>query len=286
VKLAVVGHVEWVDFLVTPTLPVRGQILHVRSAHEAPGGGGAMGAFALRSLTGAAAFYCAVGDDHRAAQTVAGLRATGLDVRAGVHAGLAQRRVVSHLTDDGARAITVLGERLVPHGDDDLPWSDLAGYDGVFLTAGDAGAVRAARQARVLVATPRAREPIIAAGVNVDVLVGSGEDPGEAVDDELLAAARPRWVVQTEGERGGSWRAADGTEGRGAATPVPGPRVDDYGCGDAFAAALTAALAAGHPIAEACALAAPVGAALLCERAPAVGDLSPLWRLPPGTPDD
>jgi ribokinase len=59
---------------------------------------------------------------------------------------------------------------------------------------------------------------------------------------------------------------------------LPGPPVDSYGCGDSFAAALAAGLAAGQPIDAACALAARVGAALLTERAPAVGDLSPLWR--------
>jgi ribokinase len=274
VRLGVVGHVEWVDFLVCEHLPRPGEIHHVRSAHEAPGGGGAMGAYALGSIAGAATFYCAVGDDHRARLTAEGLRAAGLDVRAAVRAGTPQRRVVTFLTDDGERTITVLGDRLVPHGDDDLPWDELAAFDGIYLTAGDAGAVRAARQARVLVATPRARDPILAAGVAVDVLVGSAIDPDERVDEELRAAARPRYIVQTEGPAGGSWRAADGTEGRWAATPPPGPPVDGYGCGDAFAAALTAALAAGRSIDEACRLAAPAGAALLCERAPAVGDLS------------
>ena len=276
-RLGVVGHVEWVDFLVSESLPRPGEIDHVRSAHEAPGGGGTMGAYALRALTGACTFYCAVGDDHRARLTADGLRAAGLDVRAAVHPGTPQRRVVTYLTDDGERAITVLGERLVPHGADDLAWDELAGFDAVYLTAGDAGAVRAARAAGVLVATPRARQPIIDAGVQVDVLVGSAGDPGERVDAELERAARPRYVVQTEGPQGGFWRAADGTTGRWAATPLPGPPVDAYGCGDAFAAALTAALASGRSIDEACRLAAPVGAALLTERAPAVGDLSRFW---------
>src|SRR6185295_1476746 len=125
VRVAVVGHVEWVDFLVSARLPRPGEIHHVRSAHEAPGGGGAMGAYAMRSLVGSCAFYCAVGDDHRAGLTAAGLHAAGLDVHAAVHAETPQRRVVTYLTDDGERAITVLGERLVPHGDDPLPWDDL-----------------------------------------------------------------------------------------------------------------------------------------------------------------
>jgi ribokinase len=272
VRLGVVGHVEWVDFLVCERLPRPGEIHHVVSAHEAPGGGGAMGAYGVRSVAGACAFYCAVGDDHRAGLTAAGLRDAGLEVHAAERRGTPQRRVVTYLPADGERAITVLGERLVPHGADPLPWGDLAGFEAVYLTAGDADAARAARRAPILVATARAREPVLAAGITVDVLVGSAGDPGERVDDALRAAARV--VVQTEGANGGSWRAADGTHGRWAATPPPGPPVDAYGCGDAFAAALTAALGAGHPIDEACRRAAPAGAAVLCERAPAVGDLA------------
>ncbi|WP_187369279.1 PfkB family carbohydrate kinase [Baekduia soli] len=275
--VAVVGHVEWVDFLVLPRLPRPGEIVHATGAHEGPGGGGAMAARALAALTGVATFLCAVGDDARGERTAEGLRAAGIDVRAAVRAGVAQRRAVAWLTGDGDRSITVVGEDVVPRGDDPLDWPALAGCDGVLLMAGDAGAVRAARAVPLLVASPRARGPVVAAGVAVDVLVGSAVDPLEAIDDELLAAARPRHVVRTEGAAGGSWRAADGTTGRWVATPPPGARVDDYGCGDAFAAALTAALAAGRPIADACALAARVGAALLCQRAPAVGGLGALW---------
>jgi ribokinase len=278
VRLAVVGHVEWVDFVVAERLPRPGEILHAASVHEGPAGGGGMAASALRSLTGGCTFYCAVGDDPRGAASVRELAAAGIDVAAAVRAGREQRRVVTYLTTgDGERTITVLGPRLVPHGDDALDWAALGGFDGVFLTAGDAAAVRAARAARVLVATPRARDVLVEAAVPLDAVVGSAGDPGEAIDEALVAATRPRYVVRTEGARGGAWEGADGSRGRWDAVPLPGAPVDAYGCGDAFAAALTAALAAGRPIAEACAVGARVGAALLCERAPAVGDLAPLW---------
>jgi ribokinase len=276
VTLAVVGHVEWVDFLITERLPEAGEILHARAHHEGPAGGGGMAAYAMRSLTGGCLFFCALGQDVRGRRAEELLLAEGLDVRAAVHAR-PQRRTVTYLTDDGERTITVLGERLVARGADDLPWDELAACDGVCFMAGDAGALRAARAARVLVAAPRMRDELVAAGVQVDALVGSAHDPSEQMDDELLAATSPRYVVQTEHAEGGRWRAADGTTGRWAATPLPGEPVDAYGCGDAFAAALTAALAAGRSIDEACALGARVGAALLCERAPAVGDLAPLW---------
>jgi ribokinase len=280
VKLAVVGHVEWVDFVFADRLPAAGEILHARDAWEAPAGGGAMAAYALKSLTGGATFFCGVGEDERARRTVDGLRAFGLDVEAGVRAGRAQRRTLTYLTGDHERTITVLGPRLEPHGDDHVDWSALAGFDGVLFFAGDAAAARACRQADVMVSTGRARTALLEAGIQVDALVGSADDPAEVVDDELLAAVRPRWVVATAGERGGSWRAvgdADAPAGRWAASPLPGPPVDTFGCGDAFASALMAGLAAGRSIADACALGARVGAALVCERAPSVGRLAPLW---------
>ena len=236
-----------------------------------------MAAYALTALTGAGRVLDRA--RRRRARRGVGADAARRGRRGprGVREGAPQRRVITYLTADGERTITVLGERFVPQGDDvGVDWSELSSYDAIYLTAGDAAVTRAARGARLLAATARARDAILAAGVEVDVLVGSATDPGERLDDELLAVARPASIVQTEGARGGSWRAADGTSGRWAATPLPGAPVDAYGCGDAFATALTAALARGDAIDAACDLAARVGAALLCERAPAVGDLAAL----------
>jgi ribokinase len=279
VKLAVVGHVEWVDFVAVDRLPTPGEIVAARDAWEAPAGGGAMAATALRSLIGAATFFCAVGRDGRGFATLEQLRGTGLEVVAGMRGDRDQRRTLTYLTADGERTITQLGPPLAPEGGDDLPWSALQDYDGVLFFAGDAAAARACRAAKVMVSTGRARAALLEAGVQVDALVGSVDDADEAVDDELLMASRPKWVVETEGERGGAWWApgSEGPAGRWAATPPPGAPVDAFGCGDAFAAALMAGVADGRPIADACALGARVGAALLCERAPAVGDLSHLW---------
>ncbi len=284
-KLAVVGHVEWVDFVLVDRLPAVGEIVVARDAWEAPAGGGAMAALALHSLTGAATFFCAVGRDGRGFATLEDLRETGLEVLAAMRGDRDQRRTLTYLTADGERTITALAAPLVPHGDDGLPWTDLEDYDGVLFFAGDAAAARACREAKVMVSTGRARAALLETGVQVDALVGSADDVDEAVDDELLMASRPRWIVETEGERGGAWwapGAAGGDEiesarGRWTATPPPGEPVDTFGCGDAFAAALMAGLAVGRPIADACALGARVGAALRCERAPAVGDLAHLW---------
>jgi ribokinase len=292
VRLAVVGHVEWVDFVLAGRLPSSGEIAAAEAAWEAAAGGGAMAAYALKALTGEATFCCAIGDDARAQATVADLRAAGLDVRA-AERDRPQRRTLTWLTADHERTITTLGPPLEPRGAD-LP--DLSGFDGVVLFDGDAAAARAARAARTMVATARTRAALLEAGVSVDALVGSANDATEPVDDALLAVARPRWVVETDGARGGRWRAGwedparpgaespvcdvaatEARSGRWSAAPLPGEPLDAFGCGDAFAASLMAALADGRSIEAACALGARVGATVLCERAPAVGDLAPLW---------
>ena len=66
------------------------------------------------------------------------------------------REVLTLLDRNGERTILPIGERLQPEGDDSLDWDRLADADGVYVTAGDQGALRRARAARVLVATPRA----------------------------------------------------------------------------------------------------------------------------------
>lgn len=276
-RLGVVGHVEWVDFVLAQRLPRAGEIADAGAAWEAAAGGGAMAAYALKSLTEAATFCCAVGDDARGAACAADLRADGLDVHASVHAGVPQRRTLTWLTADHERTITTLSPPLEPHGAE-LP--DLSGFDGIALFGGDAAAAVASRAAKTLVATARTRAALIASGVHVDALIGSADDATEPLDDELLAACRPRWVIETEGERGGRWRAAASASpaaGRWAATVLPDAPQDAFGCGDAFAVSVMAALADGCSIEQACGVGARAGAAVLCERAPAVGELAEVW---------
>ncbi len=128
-------------------------------------------------------------------------------------------------------------------------------------------ALRAARAARVLVATPRALDVIAETGVQLDVLVSSANDAGEQVDAQALDPA-PRLVVHTRGADGGTWSTPDGDAGAWPAEPLPGPAVDSYGSGDAFAAGLTYGLGAGLPAGEAAALGARQGALCLTGRGP------------------
>ena len=265
VRVGVVGHVEWVQFAVVDQVPAAGEIVHARETFFEPAGGGAVAAVQLARLAGSALFFTAMGNDDAAQDAARGLRERyGVDVHAG-RRDAPQRRTFTFLDDAGERTITVLGERIVPVRSDPLPWETLAELDGIYLTGGDADAVRAARAARALVGTPRAMGALAASGVKLDVLVRSASDPGEHYEPGMLDPA-PRWVVSTRGGRGGAWTGE--TEGTWKATALPGPAVDAYGCGDSFAAALAYGLGAGMDLPDAIELGARCGAACLCGRGP------------------
>lgn len=270
-RVGVVGHVEWLDFAVVDRLPGPGEIVTATEHFEVAAGGGAVAAVQLRKLAGAATFLTALGDDERAARAAAELRDEhGLDLHAAVRAR-PQRRAFTHLDADAERTITVLGERLVPRGDDPLPWDSLAALDGIYLTGGDAAAARAARGARTLVATARAVDALLASGVTPDVLVASARDEKERAG--IAELPRPRWLVLTDGARGGRWEG-EGGGGEWTAAPLPGPPVDAYGCGDSFAAGIAYGLAAGMGIADALALGARCGAHCLTGRGPYAAQLT------------
>ena len=264
-RVGVVGHVEWVQFAVVPRVPAAGEIVHASETFDEPGGGGAVAAVQLRRLAGAATFLTALGDDEAAARTARQLRDRfGVDLHAAIRPA-PQRRTFTFLDDAHERTITVLGERIVPASSDPLPWETLGGLDAIYFTGGDAGAVRAARAARVLVATPRAGAALAASRVRLDVLVRSATDPGERYEPGALDP-EPRWVVSTRGADGGTWRGE--SSGSWRASPLPGAPVDAYGCGDSFAAGLTFGLGAGMELVAAIELAARCGATCLTGRGP------------------
>jgi len=266
VRVAVVGHVEWAEFVRVEHVPAAGEIVHASERWEGPGGGGAVAAAELARLAGEALFLTALGDDETGRRAAAELAAAGVRVAA-ARRPEPTRRVFVHVDGAGERTITVIGPRLAPRRTDPLPWQELAGCDAVYLTAADPAGVRAARGARVLVATPRALEALRGAGVRLDALIGSARDPSERSTPGELAPP-PALRIETDGERGGLWRDAAGGAGCWAAAPLPGPPADAYGAGDRFAAALTWALGARQPLADALAFAALRGAAALTERGP------------------
>ena len=263
-QVAVVGHVEWVEFLRVERFPSRGEIAHALDSWAEPAGGGSVAAARLAELAGSSRFFTAVGNDSRGRRSIPGLQALGVTVEAAVRPE-PQRRAVTFVEASGERTITVIGERMAARLDDPLPWDVLAGCDAVYFTGGDAGALRAARRARTLVATPRALATLVETCVQLDALVGSADDEGERYRGGELDPP-PRLVVWTEGAAGGAYEVAGGEKGRFAATPLPRGVADAYGCGDSFAAGLTYGLGASLPLAEALAVASRSGAEQLTRR--------------------
>ena len=196
-------------------MPHPGEIVHASHTFEEPAGGGAVAAVQLRKLAGEAALFTAFGDDETGHRSEAELREHGVRVEARFHPE-PQRRAFVHLTP-GERTITVLGPRLGPSGAADLPWELLDDTDAVYLTAGDVEAVRQARRARTLVATPRGLDTLADAHVELDALVMSGRDAGERYSPGDLDPA-PRLIVRTA--RGHRGRVGD----RGRASAAAGAR--------------------------------------------------------------
>ena len=270
-RAAVVGHVEWIEFVEVDHVPEPGEIVHADRTFQLPGGGGAVAVVQLAKLAGSATLFTAFGDDELGHRAERELRELGVDVEC-VFRDEPQRRGFVYLDSDGERTITVLGPRLGPSGADPLPWERLDEADAVYLTAGDAEAARHARRARALVASARALSTLEGSGVELDVLVASGKDAGERYMRGQLDPP-PRFVVRTMGAAGGSWETADGSEGSWESTPLPGPLVDVYGAGDSFAAGLSYGIGEYGDIAEAVKLAARCGAACATGRGPYEGQL-------------
>jgi ribokinase len=270
-RAAVVGHVEWIEFLRVSKMPTAGEIVHASDWWEAPGGGGSVAAVQLLKLAGTCSFFTALGDDDIGRRAHRELLGLGLDVHAVFHPR-PTRRGVTHVDATGERTITVVGERLAPSATDPLPWGQLEDVDAIYFTAGDAGALKLARAARALVATSRIMLLLMEAGVELDALVGSALDPSEAYLSGQLQPP-PRLVVRTEGGRGGTFET-EGEREHFAAPEVPGPIVDHYGAGDSFAAGLAFALAKRLSSQEAVGFAARCGAAALTGRGPFGGQLT------------
>lgn len=256
-RVAVVGHIEWVHFIRVPALPAAGAIAHAQAYWSEAAGGGGVAAVQLARLAGGGRLFTALGDDDHGRRSVERMAELGVRCEAAVR-DAPTRRAVTFLDGDGERTITTLGARLAPEAADALPWDSLSACDGIYFTAGDVGALRAARAARVLVATPRARDALVPE-VELDALVLSAHDEGERALAERLGASAAA-LVMTEGRDGGSWRTRDGASGRWTVPPPPGPGGDAYGCGDSFAAGLTYGLAAGMGLDDAVVLAARCGA--------------------------
>jgi ribokinase len=263
-RVGVVGHVEWVDFVRVERLPHQGEIIHAGEAWAEPAGGGAVAAVELMRLAGAATLYAALGNDDIGRTALAQLQALGLEMYA-VFRNEPQRRALTYLDDDGERTITLLSRKLVTRRTDPLPWDELAGFDGIYFTGGGPGMLQAARAAKALVATARELETLRDARVHLDAVVSSARDADERYERGDLEP-EPSLAVWTRGAEGGTYALAGEEPRTYEAVPLPGPRADAYGSGDSFAAGLTYGLAQGLPVEDALALAAVRGATAMTRK--------------------
>jgi len=269
-RLAVVGHLEWVDFVDVERVPVAGEIIEGSPVLSVAAGGGAVAAVAFARWGAESLFFTSFGGDATGARARTELAGRGVTIHA-LDRQLTpdrpqpQRRAITFVDAQRERTIVVLGERHVVHASDPLPWDELARCDAVYITGGDADAVRAARAARVVVATSRVLPLLREAAITIDALVGSANDPRERYAAGDLDPA-PRLVVRTDGARGGTF-TLDGVEQRWAAVPAQ-VLGDTYGAGDTFAAGLTYALGEGLAAGEAIASAAARAVEVLAVRGP------------------
>jgi ribokinase len=258
-RLAVVGHVEVVSFVVVEQLPRAGMVQTARDCLELPGGAGAVAAVQLARLSRAPVqFFTALGRDPVGEAAAASLTELGLELQVAWR-DAPTRRGISLCDGSGERSIVVIGDRLAPRAADPLPWHQLARCHGVFASAADAQALRLARSARVLTATPRLRLPVLQeAAVALDALIGSALDPAEQVPPGTLQPP-PALRIATAGAAGGRAEPL----GPFAAAPHQRPVLDSYGAGDSFAAGVTAGLAAGWSPEQAISLGCHCGSACL-----------------------
>lgn len=261
-RIAVVGHVEWVDFIPISRVPRQGEVLHAQGGFTRPGGGGGVAAVVLAEQGAEIDFFCALGDDAHGRATAEQMTERGVRVHAAWRKDQPTRRALTLLEAAGERTIVTMGERLEPRGSDELDWELLADVDGVYFTAGDVAALERARAAPVLVATPRGRATL-EAGPRLDALVFSCDDADESEWARKLEP-KARLVLETRGAEGGVWRGE--SAGNWSAVPLDGPVRDAYGCGDSFAAGFTFGLATGKTVGEAATVGARWGARSLTRR--------------------
>ena len=140
-KVAVVGHIEWVDFVAVARLAHPGEVLHAERAFTRAAGGGGVSAAVLADLGGEVEFFTALGRDAEAAAAQLTDRGVVMQV---AWREQPTRRAITFLEPGGERTIVTIGDRLNPHGEDQLDWDRLRETEGVYFTAGDEAALERA----------------------------------------------------------------------------------------------------------------------------------------------
>jgi len=233
-NFAVVGHVEWINFLKVDQLPKPGVISHSEKSIEYPAGGGSVIAKTLSELTNNQVhFFTSLGNDYYGEQSFKILSNYGIRLHVAWR-DKPTRKGFSLIDSNGERSITVIGERLAPTYKDKLDWNLFEKMDGIFITASDSEIFKKARIADSLCTTPRVGINIInKSNVFLDGLIGSNLDPGEVFSLSDISI-KPKLIIKTEGENGGILYPG----GRYEALINAKQKIDSYGCGDAFAAGI------------------------------------------------
>ncbi|HLY93987.1 MAG TPA: PfkB family carbohydrate kinase, partial [Gaiellaceae bacterium] len=81
-KLAVVGHVEWVEFARVEHVPAPGEIVHALETWEEAAGGGAVAAAQLANLNGSVHFFTELSDDELGERARSEIEARGITLHA------------------------------------------------------------------------------------------------------------------------------------------------------------------------------------------------------------
>ena len=254
-KFAVIGHIEWINFIKVDQLPKPGLISHSKESIEYPAGGGSVIAKRLRELTHCEVhFFTALGNDFYGNKCLNILQNMGIKLHVAWR-DKPTRKGFSVIDSEGERSITIIGDRLAPTHKDNLDWNILNDMDGIFITAADKEIFKKSRIAKTLCTTPRVGLNIInESRIFLDGLIGSNLDPGEVFSlDELIL--KPKFVIKTEGENGGIIFPG----GRYKAIGNKVMKVDSYGCGDSFAAGILYGLSSNWDIEESLNLAKIMG---------------------------
>ena len=124
-NFAVVGHIEWINFLRVDKLPKPGIISHSKKSIEYPAGGGSIIAKILSDLTlNQIHFFTSLGNDDYGDKCFKILSNMGIKLHVALR-DKPTRRGFSLIDSQGERAITVIGERLGPNYKDKLEWDIL-----------------------------------------------------------------------------------------------------------------------------------------------------------------
>tara|TARA_Y100000589_G_scaffold323286_1_gene357580 strand:- start:680 stop:1555 length:876 start_codon:yes stop_codon:yes gene_type:complete len=238
-KFAVIGHIEWINFIEVDHLPKSGLISHSKRSFEMPAGGGGVIARTLREITTSDVhFFTSLGKDFYGTKTKSIFEKMGINMHIAWR-DYPTRKGFSLVDNKAERSITIIGDRLAPTFKDNLSWHLLKDMDGIFITAGDEEIFKESRSCPVLCSTPRAGiKTINNSKVLLDALIGSNLDPDENFSLTDLTNI-PKLIIKTEGKDGGILIPG----GRFKAINNTNPIIDSYGCGDSFAAGILLGLA-------------------------------------------